>query len=152
MLPTAFLTGIKTRKGKGKKRGGKKRIFSLCSFDPALFSLYENGRPLHPAGYAPQPAPLSVGEGFIFFLDKNEHSVLYSFFFFLYLLKRKEKEKEREKRRKREKRRIKRLFGAKTLRADFPTQNLYLFLYAFSFLKINVKQFFRVIFFTLGLL
>ena len=43
------------------------------------------------------PSPLERGS---FFLDKNEHSDLHSFFFFLYLLKRKEKEKEREKRKK----------------------------------------------------
>lgn len=96
------------------------------------------------------PSPLEKGS--FFFLDKNEHSVLYSFFFFLIFIKKERKRKRKRKRKERGKRRIKRLFGAKTLRAEFPTQNLYLFLYAFSFLQINVKQFFRVIFFTLGLL
>lgn len=32
ILPTAFLTRIKTRKGKEKKRRKKKRIFSLLIF------------------------------------------------------------------------------------------------------------------------
>ena len=63
------------------------------------------------------------------------------------------KEKEKKRKNKKEKQQeMRKILGAKILRADFPTQNLYLFLYAFSFLQINVKQFFRVIFFTLGLL
>ena len=77
------------------------------------------------------PSPL---ERVHFFLTKTNIQIYIRSFFFLYLLKRKEKEKEREKKkeeRKAGKRRIKRLFGAKTLRAEFPTQNFYLFLYAF---------------------
>lgn len=63
------------------------------------------------------------------------------------------KEKEKKRKNKKEKQKeMRKILGAKTLWAEFPTQNLYLFLYAFSFLQINVKQFFGVIFFTLGLL
>lgn len=111
MLPTAFLTGIKTRKGKGKKEEERKEFFlylSLCSFEPALFSLYGNGRPPHPAGwcrYAPQPAPLSVGEGFIFFLLRKNRNVRFTFILFSYNGKG---IKEKGKKRKNKKREAKR--------------------------------------------
>ena len=77
--------------------------------------------------------------------------VLYLFFFSYNGKGIKEKEKKRENKKEKQKE-MKKILSTKTLRADFPTQNFYLFLYAFSFLQINIKQFFRVIFFTLGLL
>lgn len=85
MLPTAFLTGIKTRKRKKKKRKGKNFFFTyLYARLTQLFFLYmktaDRLTPLVGVATAPQPAPLSVGEGFIFFLDKNEHLDLHSFF------------------------------------------------------------------------
>lgn len=150
-----FLTGIKTRKKeKGKKRKEKNFFFTyLYARLTQLFFLYigtaDRLTPLAGVAIAPQPAPLSSGEGFIFFL--LEMFVL-QFILFSYNGKGiKEKEKKRKNKKEKQKE-MRKILGAKTLRAEFPTQNLYLFLYAFSFLKINIKQFFRVIFFTLGLL
>lgn len=100
MLPTAFLTGIKTRKRKReKKRKGNNFFFTyLYARLIQLFFLYmgtaDRLTPLVDVATAPQPAPLSVGEGFIFFLDKNEHLDL---LFFLYFSKRKEKRKRKKK-------------------------------------------------------
>ena len=153
-LPTAFLTGIKTRKRKRKKEEERKEFFlylSLCSFDPALFSLYGNGRPPHSALHNQLPSPLERGS-FFFLTKMNIQFYIRPFFSYIYLRKKKKKERERERREEGGKKKSKKTFRRENLRADFPTQNLYLFLYAFSFLQINVKHFFRVIFFTLGLL
>ena len=58
--------------------------------------------------------------------------VLY-LFFFLIMGRNKRKEKKRKERIKKEKQKeMRKILGAKTLRAEFPTQNFYLFLYAFS--------------------
>ena len=96
------------------------------------------------------PSPLERGS-FFFVLRKNRN-VRFTLILFSYNGKGiKEKEKKRKNKKEKQKE-MRKILGAKTLRADFPTQNFYLFLYAFFFLQINVKQFFRVIFFTLGLL
>ena len=146
-LPTAFLTGIKTRKRKREKRE-KKRIFSLLIFMlvwPSSFSLYGNGRPPHPAGwcrYAPQPAPLSVGERFIFFLDKNEHSVLHSFFFFLIFIKEKEREREKEKRKEGGKKKNKKIFRRENLAGRISYSKLLFILIRIFFLTDKRKTIF----------
>ena len=116
-LPTAFLTGIKTRKRKRKKEEERKEFFlylSLCSFDPALFSLYRNDRPPHSALHNQFPSPTERGS-FFFLTKMNIQFYIRPFFSYIYLRKKKKKEREKEKGgRKAGKRRVKRLFGAKT--------------------------------------
>ena len=100
-LPTAFLTGIKTRKGKGKKEEERKEFFLYARLIQ-LFFLYigtaDRLTPLVGVATAPQPAPLSVGEGVIFFLNKNEHSDLHHSFFLIFLKKKGKKKEKKEKR------------------------------------------------------
>ena len=154
-LPTAFLTGIKTRKRKREKEKREEKNFFFTYLYSRLTQLFymktaDHLTPLVDVATLHNQLPSPLERGSFFFLTKMNIQ-FYIRSFFLIFIKKKRKRKRKEKG-MRGKRRIKRFFGAKTLRADFPTQNLYLFLYAFSFLQTNVKQFFRVIFFTLGLL
>lgn len=153
-----FLTGIKTRKRKGKKRRGKERIFSLLIFMlvwPSSFFFIWERQTASPRWLVSLRSTTSSSlrwREVHFFSIKKNRNVRFTFILFSYNGKGiKEKEKRRENKKEKQKE-MRKILGAKTLRAEFPTQNLYLFLYAFYFLKINVKQFFRIIFFTLGLL
>lgn len=141
-----FLTGIKTRKRKREKKKRKEKNFFftyLYARLTQLFFLYmETADRLTPLMVSLTSSPLRWRGVHFFFLTKmNIQFYIRYFFSYIFLRKKKEKEKEKEWRNA-GKRRIKRLFGAKTLRADFPTQNLYLFLYAFSFLQIKRKTIF----------
>ena len=101
-LPTAFLTGIKTRKGKGTKEKSKEFFLylSLCSFDPALFLYMETADHLTPLVdvatlHNQLPSPLERGS--FFFLTKMNIQFYIRSFFFLYFSKRKRKKKEERK-------------------------------------------------------
>lgn len=129
-----FLRALKRDKKKRKREERLLFIQLLCSPGPAPFLfLYETAARLTPlvdvaALHNQLPSPLERGSVATLPEENTNVRIFIFIHFFLYLyIERKRKKKGEEKRRR------KKIPGAKTLRADFLTQNVHLFLYAFFF-------------------
>ena len=86
------------------------------------------------------PSPLERGS--FFFLDKNEHSVLHSFFFFLIFIKEKEREREKEKRKEGGKKKNKKIFRRENLAGRISYSKLLFILIRIFFLTDKRKTIF----------